>query len=138
MVGLLSATERPGVLDVGCGDGTLYRRLRSHGYSRYVGIDLSPRAVALAAADARFCMADATAYRPEGPFDAIVFNEILYYLHQPVAEVARYAESLAGGGASSSRPISARHAPTPCCGKCLAPSRFGRRRRSRRAAIAGW
>lgn len=102
IVGLLSATERPSVLDVGCGDGTLYRRFRTHGYSRYVGIDLSPRAVALAEADAardtHFFVADATAYRPEGSFDAIVFNEVLYYLHQPAAEVARYAESLAAGG----------------------------------------
>lgn len=102
IVGLLSAIDRPSVLDVGCGDGTLYRRFRTNGCSRYVGIDLSPKAVASAAADAtgeaRFLVADAAAYRPEGSFDAIVFNEILYYLHQPVAEVARYANSLAPGG----------------------------------------
>ena len=34
------------ILDVGCGDGVLYQRLRCFGYGSYVGIDLSEVAIA--------------------------------------------------------------------------------------------
>jgi SAM-dependent methyltransferase len=102
MVGLLSEATDPAVLDVGCGDGVLYQRFRVYGCSRYVGIDLSQVAVARAAAvagpEASFAAADAATYQPEGTFDAIVFNEMLYYLHDPIAAVRRYAEALRPGG----------------------------------------
>src|SRR4029077_21163202 len=41
---------KPGgaVLDVGCGQGVLLRRLPSSSYSRYVGIDLSASAISVA------------------------------------------------------------------------------------------
>lgn len=34
---------KPGgsILDIGCGEGVLYERMQAHGYSRYVGVDLS-------------------------------------------------------------------------------------------------
>ena len=102
IVGLLTVTPDPAVLDVGCGDGVLYRRMRPYGCARFVGVDMSRVAVEKAAAtagpEAQFVAADASAYRPEGLFDAIVFNEMLYYLHEPIAEVRRYAGALAPGG----------------------------------------
>ncbi len=102
MVGLLSEATDPAVLDVGCGDGVLYQRFRVYGCSRYVGIDLShvavTRAAAAAGPEASFAAADAATYQPEGTFDAIVFNEMLYYLHDPIAAVRRYAEALRPGG----------------------------------------
>lgn len=102
MVGMLSEARNPAVLDVGCGEGVLYQRFRAYGCSRYVGIDLSQVAVARAAAvagpEASFAAADAATYRPEGTFDALVFNEMLYYLHDPLAAVRRYVEALMPGG----------------------------------------
>jgi 2-polyprenyl-6-hydroxyphenyl methylase/3-demethylubiquinone-9 3-methyltransferase len=102
IVGLLSEGVDPAVLDVGCGDGVLYQRFRAYGSSRYVGLDLSVVAVGKAAAaagpEATFVAADAAIYQPEGRFDAIVFNEMLYYLHEPLATVRRYAEALTPGG----------------------------------------
>lgn len=102
IVGLLSEGVNPAVLDVGCGDGVLYQRFRASGCSRYVGVDLSAVAVANAAAaagpEATFVAANAATYQPEGPFDRIVFNEVLYYLHEPLATVRRYAETLTPGG----------------------------------------
>lgn len=87
------------VLDVGCGEGLLCDRIRPHGYSRYTGIDLSSEAVARAASrrDERttFDAADAREYRPPERFDAVVFNECLYYFDDPVAVFERYRRSVA-------------------------------------------
>ncbi len=90
------------LLDVGCGEGILRDRLRPIGYRAYLGIDLSSAALATARRDSdsrdRLIEADAGTYRPEGAFDAIVFNEVLYYLDDPLAAAERYARSLADGG----------------------------------------
>jgi SAM-dependent methyltransferase len=90
------------VLDVGCGEGILQERLRPVGYARYVGLDVSTVAIAQAAprADAttRFVVGDAATYVPPEPFDAIVFNESLYYVHEPLPVVQRYASYLTAEG----------------------------------------
>ena len=105
LVGYLQAL-RPGgsVLDVGCGDGQLRERLRPLGYSRFVGVDLAAAAIARAAAvadpQARFVAADAELWSPPAGelFDAIVFNECLYYFDRPVATAVRYQRHLQPGG----------------------------------------
>jgi SAM-dependent methyltransferase len=87
------------VLDVGCGDGILQERLR---YGRYLGIELFADAVERAAARedhrTRFVQADATSYVPEESFDAIIWNECLYYLENPVETVERYLRFLRPNG----------------------------------------
>jgi 2-polyprenyl-3-methyl-5-hydroxy-6-metoxy-1,4-benzoquinol methylase len=91
------------VLDVGCGEGILQEHLGADGYSHYAGIDLSEAAIARAAeqADERttFLSADAASYVPDREFDCIVFNEVLYYLPDPLAVVRRYQASLSADGA---------------------------------------
>jgi 2-polyprenyl-3-methyl-5-hydroxy-6-metoxy-1,4-benzoquinol methylase len=81
---------KPGgsILDLGCGEGILQEKMRAYGYSRYVGVDLSAEAIA-GASNRRddktsFIAADAETYKPECSFDVIVFNELLYYLQDPV------------------------------------------------------
>jgi SAM-dependent methyltransferase len=90
------------VLDVGCGEGILREHL---GPGPYTGIDVSAVAVerARAAADdrAEFHAADAEEWSPADPgtrFDAIVFNECVYYFTRPVDTVRRYRQWLAPGG----------------------------------------
>lgn len=96
---------RPGgsVLDVGCGEGLLLEHLRPLGYSRYQGIDLAAAAIEQAAprADARttFAAADAEAFASTERWDAVVFNECVYYFNDPVATVRRYGAWLEEGGA---------------------------------------
>jgi SAM-dependent methyltransferase len=94
---------KPGgsILEIGCGEGVLYERMQAHGYSRYVGVDLSSSAIAkIRARDDRsaFFAADAERYIPDTKFDVAVFNEVLYYLHDPQAVVGRYARDLQTGG----------------------------------------
>jgi 2-polyprenyl-3-methyl-5-hydroxy-6-metoxy-1,4-benzoquinol methylase len=99
---------KPGgsVLDLGCGEGTLLEHIRPAGSVTYIGVDLAQVAIASAAAkirDAsreRFVCADFRSFEtPAGSaFDVIVFNEVLYYVADPVAVVRRYRKALAPGG----------------------------------------
>ena len=95
---------KPGgsVLDVGCGEGLLADQLRPFGYSRYLGIDVSEAAVQQAASrvDERtsFAAADAESYTPSARWDSVVFNESVYYFHDPLGTVQRYETFLEDGG----------------------------------------
>jgi 2-polyprenyl-3-methyl-5-hydroxy-6-metoxy-1,4-benzoquinol methylase len=90
------------VLDIGCGQGVLLSRLPSSAFSKYVGIDLSESAVASARkvqnGGRSFVVTDCETYTPTESFDVIVFNEVLYYLRDPLAVVARYSRALNEGG----------------------------------------
>jgi 2-polyprenyl-3-methyl-5-hydroxy-6-metoxy-1,4-benzoquinol methylase len=95
---------KPGgtVLDTGCGQGVLLRRLPVSCYSRYVGIDLSGSAISVAQAHGNerstFLAADCEEYSPAEQFDVIVFNEVLCCLRDPLRTVERYAHSLKPDG----------------------------------------
>ena len=95
---------KPGgaVLDTGCGQGVLLRRLPSSCYSRYVGVDLSASAISVAQKQqnerSTFLAADCEEYSPAEHFDVIVFNEVLCCLRDPLQTVDRYARSLNPGG----------------------------------------
>lgn len=92
----------PRILDVGCGHGRLQELLRRAPYASYVGLDLSPTAIATTQAAAspntRFEVADFTTWRPEHPHDVIIFNESIYYARDPIAQLTQYAGYLAAGG----------------------------------------
>lgn len=91
---------KPGgaVLDTGCGQGALLSRLPGACYSRYLGIDLSASAIAVArkqqSGHGSFLVADCEEYSPAERFDVIVFNEVLCCLRDPVRTVERYARFL--------------------------------------------
>lgn len=95
---------KPGsdVLDVGCGEGILLGRLGRSGYSKYMGLDISETAIERSSQGqnerALFIQANAEDYVPTESFDAIVFNEILYYLNDPLQVVKRYTHVLNEGG----------------------------------------
>jgi 2-polyprenyl-3-methyl-5-hydroxy-6-metoxy-1,4-benzoquinol methylase len=98
--GLIEKYVRHGfVLDVGCSQGILQEGLT---YGRYVGIDSFAEPILRAAvkSDDRtaFHHADGSSYVPDQPPDAVVLNEVLYYLPEPLAVVTHYANLLAAGG----------------------------------------
>jgi 2-polyprenyl-3-methyl-5-hydroxy-6-metoxy-1,4-benzoquinol methylase len=88
------------VLDVGCGEGVLQEHLDD--YAHYTGIDLFADTIARAQhkADARttFVQADAERYQPDQKVDAIIWNECLYYLPDPIATIERYRQFLRPNG----------------------------------------
>jgi 2-polyprenyl-3-methyl-5-hydroxy-6-metoxy-1,4-benzoquinol methylase len=95
---------KPGgtVLDTGCGQGVLLRRLPVSCYAKYVGIDVSGSAISEAQEHGNerstFLAADCEEYSPAERFDVIVFNEVLCCLRDPLLTVERYAHSLNPGG----------------------------------------
>ena len=91
------------ILDVGCGQGVLAKRLVRTPYERYLGLDISQAAVDMAEAGAadprnRYIVADMDRFETDERFDWVIFNECLYYLDDPLATVARYAQWLEPGG----------------------------------------
>ena len=91
------------ILDAGCGEGLLAAKLRLLGYARYLGLDISAAAIARAndnLGDSRtgFEVTDLHSFESPDRFDAIIFNQSLYYLTDPAAVLTRYATMLAPGG----------------------------------------
>lgn len=81
------------ILDMGCGDGQLAVRLDSR-YRLYVGVDISSEAIQrarrLADSRTRFRVGTAEQYTPNEHFDMVVFNELLYYMDEPLELMKRY------------------------------------------------
>lgn len=88
------------VLDVGCGEGLIMPHIGPG--IRYTGLDLSAAAIARAKEQygdrGDFIAADATTYKPDGQFDAIVFNESIYYMTDPANVIRGYQPFVADGG----------------------------------------
>jgi SAM-dependent methyltransferase len=95
------------ILDVGCGSAPLYAALPAEAARCWVGTDLSAEAISRA----RSHVPEGTPLYNEsaegsvpgsvashGPFGAILFSEVLYYLVDPVETLARYGTQLLAGG----------------------------------------
>jgi SAM-dependent methyltransferase len=99
-----AAHLKPGgaLLDIGCGEGTLWARSAPYGFAKYVGVDISASAIAKATHrfphDARFISANAEHYLPDDRYDVVVFNEVIYYFDDPLRTVDRYACALKSDG----------------------------------------
>ncbi|WP_297511487.1 methyltransferase domain-containing protein [Flavobacterium sp.] len=87
---------QPRILDLGCGYGALLDYLTPDSYSDYLGVDLSHTAILKAKAKkypkANFKVADLHAFTPNGMYDVILFNEVLYYLDNRNALVAHFVQ----------------------------------------------
>lgn len=90
------------VLDLGCGEGILQEKIGSGYYSRYLGVDISSEAIKRASTKSdhktAFMRFDISKYVSQESFDAIVFNEVLYYLDDPLDTVDRYSKYLNNDG----------------------------------------
>jgi trans-aconitate methyltransferase len=91
---------RPGecILDLGCGDGPLTKKLVALGCS-VIGVDASPDMVAAAQAlglDARVMDGHALAF--DGEFDAVFSNAALHWMKQPDKVIASVWRALKPGG----------------------------------------
>jgi 2-polyprenyl-3-methyl-5-hydroxy-6-metoxy-1,4-benzoquinol methylase len=87
------------VLDVGCSQGILQEGLT---YGQYLGVDNCEQSIALAAtkSDVRtqFVCADGSTFVADQPPDAVVMNEVIYYLSDPIGAVLHHARQLAPSG----------------------------------------
>ena len=96
---LLAPAPGEWILDVGCGDGVLTKKLVAAG-ARVIGVDHSPEMIAASRAlglDAR--LADATALPFDAEFDAVFTNATLHWVKgHPEAPVAGVFRALKPGG----------------------------------------
>jgi trans-aconitate methyltransferase len=80
------ASKNPSIMDIGCGDGVLNERMSRFEYSYFLGLDFSKVSIDQANKKnfpkAEFITADAVTYQPTRNFDAIIFNEAFYYIHE--------------------------------------------------------
>lgn len=87
-------SAKPSVLDIGCGPGRLLKMIARIDYDAYVGLDVSAEAVqraqALGQERSAFSVGFAEEYENDRRFGVIVFNEVLYYLKQPVEQLVRF------------------------------------------------
>jgi 2-polyprenyl-3-methyl-5-hydroxy-6-metoxy-1,4-benzoquinol methylase len=98
-----SVTERYAgdgfVLDIGCSQGILQEGLS---YGRYLGVDNCEQSITLARPkcdqSTQFVCADGSTFVANQSPDAVVMNEVIYYLPDPVAAVEHHARHLAPGG----------------------------------------
>jgi SAM-dependent methyltransferase len=90
------------VLEIGCGEGSLLRRLKQVGYRNYTGIDISEFAIGkcrqFSDQKTTFLVGDAERYVPDADFDVLVLNECIYYFVEPIITLQRYANYLTPGG----------------------------------------
>jgi len=75
------------ILDVGCGLGTMTDFLNQVQKSKYLGIDISETAIseAVKRKNLSFISTDFLEFTTEEKFNAIVLNEVLYYLEEEAA-----------------------------------------------------
>jgi len=87
------------VLDVGCSQGILQEGLQ---YRRYLGVDNCEQSIELAKSkcDVRtqFVCADGSKFVADQLPDAVVMNEVIYYLPDPIGAVQHHASRLAPSG----------------------------------------
>jgi SAM-dependent methyltransferase len=91
------------ILALGCGTGRLATFLKP-GFESFVGVDLSPEAIATASQLAnervRFEVGDMTTYECRQTFDVILFAESIYYVNARLREklLRRLSQSLSPQG----------------------------------------
>jgi len=103
LAGFIHFMPKPArVLELGCGDGALARTLSKDRIASFLGVDISSEAIRQATGNSdssyRFIAADIERWQPDGKFDVILFNEVLYYLRDPLETAERYVPWLEQGG----------------------------------------
>lgn len=76
--------KRGDILSLGCGTGALAASMPADSFRRFLGVDISKRAIQIARnrrlPNVEFVVADLHRYLPDGTFNVILFEESIYYV----------------------------------------------------------
>ncbi len=90
------------ILEVGCGTGILFERLKHLPYQYYKGIDISEKAIESAQqfADDKtaFVAGNGVNFSDNQKYDVVIFNEALYYFDDCLGVLKHYTQMLKPGG----------------------------------------
>ena len=98
---LLRAKARFSLLDIGCGEGLLLNHLSRDAVAKYTGLDIAQAALDKIQPKRdgdRFVCSTVEQFEPHEKWDAIVFNEVLYYTADPVSQIQKFERALAPDG----------------------------------------
>ena len=89
------------LLDVGCGHGVMLKHLDLERISQFTGLDIAEsalNAIQPRRPQDRYVCSPIEQFQPDDRWDVILFNEVLYYMHDPVSPLRQFEKALAPGG----------------------------------------
>jgi 2-polyprenyl-3-methyl-5-hydroxy-6-metoxy-1,4-benzoquinol methylase len=89
------------LLDIGCGEGVILKHLNLDLVGEYTGIDIAQTAldkIAPKRGQDRYICSSLENYLPDAKWDVVLFNEVLYYTSDPVAQLKKFESSLKKNG----------------------------------------
>jgi len=89
------------LLDVGCGEGLLLTHVGCEVVARYTGLDIAQAAldkIQPKRAGDRYVCSSVEGFEPDENWSAIVFNEVLYYIGDPISQIQKFEKALKPGG----------------------------------------
>jgi 2-polyprenyl-3-methyl-5-hydroxy-6-metoxy-1,4-benzoquinol methylase len=93
---------KPGsLLDVGSGEGVILKYLNLDLIAQYTAVDLTQTAldrISPRRPQDKYICSSLEEFAPQDKWDVILFNEVLYYTHDPVAEMRRFENCLRPDG----------------------------------------
>lgn len=90
------------LLEIGCGTGLLFNRLKHLPYEYYKGVDISEKAIERASVNnnqkTSFVTGDGACFADDKVYDIIIFNEALYYFDDCMKVLDHYFQYLKPNG----------------------------------------
>lgn len=98
----IAKQQRPiRLCDVGCGPGIILRHLDMNLIAKYTGLDFVQESldrIDPKRSQDRYICSSLEEYVPDDKWDVILFNEVLYYMDDPVKEMRKFEAALSKGG----------------------------------------
>lgn len=95
-------SQRPvRLLDIGCGEGQILKHLNLDLIAQYTGVDIAQAAldrITPKRPQDRYVRSTLENFRPDAKWDVILFNEVLYYTFDPVANLKPFENALTPEG----------------------------------------
>lgn len=89
------------LLDVGCGHGLMLQHLELSEIAKFTGLDIAEsalEAIQPKRPQDRFVCSPIEEFKPDDTWDVVLFNEVLYYMHDPITPLQQFERFLSPKG----------------------------------------